>query len=180
MLPRLDSAMAGERELIFKHILTRDVAYESLPRRDRREAHEVAGWIERAFGERRLEVAELLAHHSIQAHRGVAGRRAPSTREVEDLRRRAFDALLGVTGEAHRRFAIAKATSAIEQALRIAAGPLERIAALEWMGSRPQRLPGRSPGGRSEAVDLRLAPRRPAAIARACASAVETLRWPGS
>jgi class 3 adenylate cyclase/tetratricopeptide (TPR) repeat protein len=61
---RLTSAMAGERELIFRHILTRDVAYETLPRRERPAAHaRVAEWIEGAFGERRLEVAELLAHH---------------------------------------------------------------------------------------------------------------------
>jgi class 3 adenylate cyclase/tetratricopeptide (TPR) repeat protein len=61
---RLSSSMAGERELNFRHILTRDVAYESLPRRDRPPAHaRVAEWIEQAFGERRLEVSELLAHH---------------------------------------------------------------------------------------------------------------------
>jgi class 3 adenylate cyclase len=64
VLSRIGSAMAGERELIFKHILTRDVAYESLPRRDRPAAHaRVGGWIETTFGERRGEVAELLAHH---------------------------------------------------------------------------------------------------------------------
>ena len=33
---RFTSSMAGEDELAFSHILTRDVAYESLPRRDRR------------------------------------------------------------------------------------------------------------------------------------------------
>ena len=64
VLSRIGSAMAGERELIFKHILTRDVAYESLPRRERPAAHARVGeWIERTFGERRSEVAELLAHH---------------------------------------------------------------------------------------------------------------------
>jgi len=42
VLSRISSSVAGERELIFKHILTRDVAYESLPRRDRPPAH--AGW----------------------------------------------------------------------------------------------------------------------------------------
>ena len=42
-----------QRELIFKHILTRDVAYESLPRRDRPRHEKVAGWIERSFGARR-------------------------------------------------------------------------------------------------------------------------------
>jgi len=64
IVEKLRSAMAGERELIFKHILTRDVAYETLPRRERPAAHiRVGEWIEGAFGERRGEVAELLAHH---------------------------------------------------------------------------------------------------------------------
>ena len=40
------SAIAGERELIFHHVLTRDVAYESIPRGRRREAHGTSstGW----------------------------------------------------------------------------------------------------------------------------------------
>ena len=40
---RLSSSMAGEREFIFKHILTRDVAYETLPRRARGPAHATVG-----------------------------------------------------------------------------------------------------------------------------------------
>src|SRR5207253_6427416 len=61
---------AGEREYIFKHILTRDVAYESLPRRDRAAAHaEVAAWIEETTGERQGEFVELLAHHYAEAFR---------------------------------------------------------------------------------------------------------------
>ena len=35
VLGRLSSSIGGQRELIFKHALIRDVAYESLPRRDR-------------------------------------------------------------------------------------------------------------------------------------------------
>ena len=105
--------------------------------------------------------------------------------EVEDLRRRAFEALLGVTGEAHRRFAIAKATSAIEQALRISSGPLERIAALEWMGivARSDYRGDLSWRSFKEAVDLRLVhtPDDDRAIAWACVNGIENpLRWPGS
>ena len=48
VLSRLTSSMAGERELIFKHILTRDVAYESLPRRDRPHAHALRRGVDRA------------------------------------------------------------------------------------------------------------------------------------
>ena len=48
VLSRPGSTLAGQREYIFKHVLTRDVAYESLPWRDRIDAHaNVAGWLER-------------------------------------------------------------------------------------------------------------------------------------
>jgi predicted ATPase len=51
IVARLSSMMEGEREYAFRHILTRDVAYESLPRRERSEAHaRVAGWIRSELG----------------------------------------------------------------------------------------------------------------------------------
>ena len=157
-LSRLSSSIAGEPEFIFKHILTREVAYESLPRRERAGAHAaVASWIEETAGTRAKEFVELLAYHCLEAYLGARDDGLAS-QEVEDLRRRAFEALLGVTGEAHRRFAIAKATSAIEQALRISSGPLERIAALEWMGivARSDYRGDLSWRSFKEAVDLRL------------------------
>ncbi|HEU4831619.1 MAG TPA: adenylate/guanylate cyclase domain-containing protein [Actinomycetota bacterium] len=185
VLSRLSSSIAGEPEFIFKHILTREVAYESLPRRERAGAHAaVASWIEETAGTRAKEFVELLAYHCLEAYLGARDD-GLATQEVEDLRRRAFDALLGVTGEAHRRFAIAKATSAIEQALRIASGPLERITALEWMGTiaRSDYRGDLSWGAFKEAVDLRLehTPDDRQAIARACVNGLENpLRWPGS
>src|SRR5207342_3049776 len=185
VLSRLSSSIAGEPEFIFKHILTREVAYESLPRRERAGAHAaVASWIEETAGKRAKEFVELLAYHCLEAYLGARDD-GLATQEVEDLRRRAFEALLGVTGEAHRRFAIAKATSAIEQALRIASGPLERIAALEWVGSvaRSAYRGHSSRRASKEAVDLRLGhtPGDRRASAWACVNDIETpLRWPGS
>ncbi len=59
------SSIRGERELIFNHILTRDVAYASLPRARLADAHErVASWIETATRGRVDEFAEILTHHS--------------------------------------------------------------------------------------------------------------------
>src|SRR5207248_11139206 len=64
VLARMGSAMAGEREFIFKHVLTRDVAYESLPRRDRAEAHAaVARWIEETAGDRDRKSTRLNSSH---------------------------------------------------------------------------------------------------------------------
>ena len=63
------SSMAGEREFAFKHALTRDVAYESLPKARRAHLHAAfASWIERV-GIGRVEYAPLLAHHYAQAVR---------------------------------------------------------------------------------------------------------------
>jgi predicted ATPase len=62
------SSIAGERELTFNHILTRDVAYASIPRARRAEAHaEVGAWVEEVTLGRAEEFAEILAHHFGQA-----------------------------------------------------------------------------------------------------------------
>ena len=75
------SSIAGQSEFIFKHVLIRDVAYASLPRRERGRAHaETAAWIEETSGERTGELAELLAHHYDAAF---------SFLRDDDLRRRA-------------------------------------------------------------------------------------------
>ena len=61
---QIGSSFAGQTEYIFKHILTRDVAYESIPRRSRGPAHaEVGRWLEQVAGDRAGEFGELLAYH---------------------------------------------------------------------------------------------------------------------
>jgi predicted ATPase/class 3 adenylate cyclase len=62
------SVMAGLREFAFKHALTRDVAYSSLPRLERRDLHRrVADWIQRVAPDREVENAELAAYHYREA-----------------------------------------------------------------------------------------------------------------
>ncbi len=66
------SRFPGDREYAFKHDLIRDVAYEMLPRADRRRLHgQVADWIERTSGERADELLDLLTHHAVQAEQPV-------------------------------------------------------------------------------------------------------------
>jgi len=61
---RTASAMAGETEYTFRHLLIRDAAYGMLPRAQRQRAHaEAARWIEARVGERVEEVVQLLAEH---------------------------------------------------------------------------------------------------------------------
>jgi class 3 adenylate cyclase len=61
------SSIAGEAEYTFKHALTRDVAYASLPKAKRARLHaDFAAWLER-FGEDRDDLAPYLGHHYAEA-----------------------------------------------------------------------------------------------------------------
>jgi class 3 adenylate cyclase/tetratricopeptide (TPR) repeat protein len=88
---REGSTITGERELIFHHILTRDVAYASIPKTRRADAHAVVGgWVEEVTGGRDEEFAEILAYHY-----GLAGDRARTARYAKlagDRHRRVFAA----------------------------------------------------------------------------------------
>ncbi|HEX8294007.1 MAG TPA: adenylate/guanylate cyclase domain-containing protein, partial [Pyrinomonadaceae bacterium] len=58
------AAFAGTREYIFKHALLRDVTYESVLKRERREYHRrAAEWLARHSGGRVGEYAGLIAEH---------------------------------------------------------------------------------------------------------------------
>jgi class 3 adenylate cyclase len=125
VLSRMGSAMAGERELIFKHILTRDVAYETLPRRERPAAHiRVGEWIEGALGERRGEVAELLAHHF-----DLAGDRPRALRYALEAGRRDL-----------ARLALDQARVFATRAAELADGGAGRAAALIILGEIAYQL----------------------------------------
>ena len=183
---RLGSAVAGEREFAFKHVLTRDVAYESLPHRDRARAHSaVAEWIESTAGERRGEFAELLAYHYEEAYRSGrdAAGTAPGTEEPS--RAKAFASLKQASEDARRRFALTKAAALGERALALAHDPLERAVALEQIGmvAMNDYRGDLAYASLCEAADLRSAhvPSDTMSIARVCARAVEVpMRWPGS
>jgi class 3 adenylate cyclase len=66
--PARTSSMEGESEYSFWHLLVRDVAYAQIPRVERARRHRAAaGWIERNAGARVEDLAEVLAHHYLQA-----------------------------------------------------------------------------------------------------------------
>jgi class 3 adenylate cyclase/predicted ATPase len=61
---RTSSSLAGEEEWMFRHVLLRDVTYETLLRRDRPSLHrKVAQWLEARAGERLGEYAGILGAH---------------------------------------------------------------------------------------------------------------------
>jgi class 3 adenylate cyclase/tetratricopeptide (TPR) repeat protein len=133
--PRLGSTMAGEEELAFSHILTRDVAYESLPRRERPKAHvRVASWIESTTGDRQREYVGLLAHHYSEAFRGARRDRSYPPDDLEALRRRTFALLLDAAHTSRRGAVDGAACSLAEAALEVAETPVEKARALESRG----------------------------------------------
>jgi tetratricopeptide (TPR) repeat protein len=62
------SSMEGEREHGFWHMLVRDVAYGQIPRGARASKHVAAAeWIEERAGDRVEDLADVLAHHYVEA-----------------------------------------------------------------------------------------------------------------
>jgi class 3 adenylate cyclase/tetratricopeptide (TPR) repeat protein len=182
----LGTTLAGEVEYSFKHILTRDVAYESLPRRERARAHAtVALWIEETAGQRAGEFGELLAYHYESAYRAAQDDPRADAAATETYRQRAFAELTQVSREARLRFAMQKALHLGERALEIATTDAERAEALERAGMGALGLGLGSAAWRylCEAVDIlaTMGPQSRAALVRVCARAVEIpTRWPGA
>jgi class 3 adenylate cyclase len=59
-----DADIQGESQVLFAHVLLRDVAYERVPRRLRRRLHrDIGRWIEARASGREEEIAEILAYH---------------------------------------------------------------------------------------------------------------------
>jgi class 3 adenylate cyclase/tetratricopeptide (TPR) repeat protein len=177
---RLSSSMAGEREYLFKHVLTRDVAYESLPRRQRASAHaEVAAWIEETSGERWRESVELLAHHYAEAYRSAIEQARPDLEAVEAMRARAFRYSIHASEEARGKLALDSGQRMAETAASLAASPEEKSLALEALGEI-YYLSSQGDLAWSalrEAVDARLAGGEEdgRALARLCARALEVV-----
>jgi len=134
---RPTSTLGGQEEFAFKHALVRDVAYSGQPKARRARAHAEAGaWIERLAGDRTDEFAELIAHHYLTAVAGddadLAWLDDPAGRE--EMRKRAFHALLVAGTAARRRFAIDRAAELHEGGLALAATDVERLDAYEQIG----------------------------------------------
>jgi class 3 adenylate cyclase len=173
VLERLSSSIAGQREFVFKHVLIRDVAYESLPRRERARAHaDAAAWIEQASGERAGELSELLAHHYDSAYSYVGD---------EDWRARARSQLLAAAANAHRRFAIGQGERFANRAVELSQGAAERAEALEALGDLHNTAYFGDAAWRAYSDALAELPDRGPAFARVAAKAsLFGARWVGT
>ncbi len=90
LAPGAEGRLAGERELAFKHVLIRDVAYGMLPKAVRSRKHfEVGAFIEERAGDRTDEMVALLAeHYGRAASLGREG--AIAATELAPMRERAM------------------------------------------------------------------------------------------
>ncbi len=104
LAPGAESRLAGERELAFKHVLIRDVAYGMLPKTVRCRKHfEVGRFIEDRAGDRSDEVVALLAeHYGRSAALGAEG--GIEARELTQIKERAV--ALPRAGGRRRRAAV--------------------------------------------------------------------------
>ena len=133
---RPESSFAGEREFAFKHALTRDVAYESLPKARRAHLHAAfAAWIERV-GEGRDEQAPLLAYHYAEAVRpeDVDLAWGGHEGEVEQLRGKALAWLRRAAELASGRYALTESADLFRRAALFADDPGEQAALLRRAG----------------------------------------------
>jgi predicted ATPase/class 3 adenylate cyclase len=112
----------------FLQDLLRHVAYETLPRRERREKHlAAADQLTATLSEE--EVAEVVASHLLDAYR-----LDPDAPDSEPLRRQAHEALLGAGERAASLGASSEARRYFEQAAELASQPPEQAAALSRAG----------------------------------------------
>jgi class 3 adenylate cyclase/tetratricopeptide (TPR) repeat protein len=110
------SSVAGETAFVFRHALVRDVAYGQIPRALRAEKHRLtAAWIESLSGDRSADVADVLAHHYLNA---LEFARA-SGQEIGDLSDRARAALRDAGDRAFALHALGSAARFYESALQL-------------------------------------------------------------
>lgn len=117
------SSIQGDREFAFKHVLTRDVAYESLPRKSRGRAHAgVAEWIERIRASGVAEVADVLTHHYDRAYQALG---------ADACRGKARSYAIVAARNAVSRFAVHEAESLGRRAVDLSEDQVERVEALD-------------------------------------------------
>jgi predicted ATPase/class 3 adenylate cyclase len=117
------SVVPGMREFMFKHALTRDVAYQTLPRPERRDLHRRVGeWVESVVTAGGGEVAEIAAYHYGEA---ISYGDADPV-----LAARTFERLFEAAEAATARAAFEPARALLQKALALASDGRSRARAL--------------------------------------------------
>jgi len=96
-----ERALGSGRVFRFKHVLIRDVTYSTVPKSERSRLHDRYGrWLEATLGDRRHEIADIIAFHAEQAF--LFARELGASGSA-DLGRRALDLLLEAARSADER-----------------------------------------------------------------------------
>jgi class 3 adenylate cyclase len=117
----LDSSIEGEREYVFKHAVTREVAYGSIPKARRARLHaSFADWVERFSGPRD-EYAPILAHHYLEstAPADADFAWAGEAERLYELRQKAVEWLRRAAALAVGRYEIDEGLAFLDQALEL-------------------------------------------------------------
>jgi class 3 adenylate cyclase/tetratricopeptide (TPR) repeat protein len=137
--PSRTSAMEGEHEYGFWHVLVRDVCYGQIPRPARAARHRAAAaWIEQKAGERAEDLADVLAYH-YQAALELS-QAAGMTDQVGTLQAQAVR-YLGLAGERALSLDVERAERQLARALELCPeGDPQRAVLLErWaQAAHPQ------------------------------------------
>jgi class 3 adenylate cyclase/tetratricopeptide (TPR) repeat protein len=150
LLRPAEGSLGGRDGLQFRHLLVRDVAYESLPRQARAELHErYAGWLAETAGARGRELEEVIGWHLERAHRQLA-ELGPVDARGRELAAGAADRLASAGRRAIGRGDLPAAVNLLERAIALLPhGDHDRAHLLTELG---------------EALVLKLEPDRAAAV----------------
>jgi class 3 adenylate cyclase/tetratricopeptide (TPR) repeat protein len=130
LMVRADPLSPERGQYGFVQLLFRQVAYDTLSRRERRSRHlAVADHLAVAFADNGEEVAEAIAQHLLDALAAV-----PDDPDVGELRRRAVDALVRASDRALRTGAPAVAVRSLDTAAGLLAGESSESADLDAAG----------------------------------------------
>ncbi len=126
LLPGDARGATGERELAFKHVLIRDVAYEMLPKATRARKHaEVSEFIEQRAGGRGEVAVGLVAEHCARAAAYAAEAHLP-VEELAQMRARALEYGEAAGDAAAALYSNSEALAHYEAAAALAGGEEER------------------------------------------------------
>jgi class 3 adenylate cyclase/tetratricopeptide (TPR) repeat protein len=116
--PAATSSVAGQAEYAFSHGLVRDVAYARIPRTGRARRHRAAAeWLQGLAGDRAADLAEVIAHHYVEALRLTTAAGGDEA-ELAGLREPARWALV-LAGDRALTLDLARARALYAQALEL-------------------------------------------------------------
>ena len=120
----------------FLQDLVRTVAYETLPKKDRKAMHlRVAEFLQRAWGADEADVVEVVASHYLEANR-----LAPDAEDAPQIRELACGMLIRAGERAASLAAPAEARAYFERAAEMSTTPTERAGLLERAGRMAAQL----------------------------------------